>query len=245
MKIHNLIQGSQAWLDFRKKGIGASEIPAIMGSSRFSNKEKLFLQKIGEVPETTSNFAMSKGSRLEPWAREQFKMQSGDDYQPLVVSHDKHEWAFASLDGYHVNEMNSSDSAICEIKLVGLKAWEDAHKGIIELAHIHQMQFQMFVTGAKVGFYVCYINEFTKICTVEVLPDTDMQAELFKHAQHFYNCVITGTPPSEPIADDLIELIEKYESVSKHVKMLEESLDEIKAQVRDITPMRQDEVFRR
>jgi len=237
MRIHHLDQGSKAWLDFRKSGVTASEMPVIMGSSPYQKITDLFLQKIDEAPPTVTSFAMQRGTNIEPLVREKFRQIMGDHFEPMVVSHNIHEFAIASLDGYHVNEMNSQDSAICEIKYNKQIVHTDAAiNEKIPLHHMHQIQFQLFVSGASVAFYVSCNGNIDDLVIIEVKPNAEMQDELFKKAQWFHNCVLTRTPPTEPIADDLIELIEKYEEKALQAKKLEEEMEEIKGIIRDITP---------
>ncbi len=68
-KIVKLEQGSEAWREWRHKGIGASDAPTIMGEVPFKNAKttaQLLQEKRGPVPDFTQNAAMAKGTELEP-----------------------------------------------------------------------------------------------------------------------------------------------------------------------------------
>ena len=62
-------QGSEAWLDWRRGGVGASDAPAIMGVSPWMDVEALWLEKTGRATGRPSSFAMRRGQLLEPEAR--------------------------------------------------------------------------------------------------------------------------------------------------------------------------------
>ena len=56
----------EQWLGFRKRGIGASEVGAIMGLSQYKSNVELFYDKIGQgLGFSVENIAMFMGTELE------------------------------------------------------------------------------------------------------------------------------------------------------------------------------------
>jgi predicted phage-related endonuclease len=49
------------WLDYRRKGIGGSDIAAICGLSKWEKAIHVYLEKIGEAPETEMSEAAEWG----------------------------------------------------------------------------------------------------------------------------------------------------------------------------------------
>ena len=235
MIIVDIEQGSPKWLHWRKEGITASEMPVIMGVSPYQKMEELFLQKIGEAPETESNFAMKRGSDLEPAIRAAAIKATDIEFRPVVICHSDHRWAKASLDGFSIF---ASENVILECKLNGRLNHEAvAVSETIPEHHMIQIQWQLFCSGATHAVYASSMGSpESDLAIAKIFPNFDLHKILLEKAQWFYNCVLTKTPPSEPISDDLIGLFEKYEQKAMAVKMLEEELEEIKSVIRDLTP---------
>ena len=65
----NVIQGSQQWLDIRKKLITASDISCILGKSKYKNKSDLLNEKINDnITKIATGPAIDYGHRYEPIA---------------------------------------------------------------------------------------------------------------------------------------------------------------------------------
>ncbi|WP_279000071.1 YqaJ viral recombinase family protein, partial [[Clostridium] scindens] len=72
----------EEWLDYRKKGIGGSDVAAIMGISPFATIRDLYNNKVGILPaileEEESNWvAKEVGHRLENLVAEIFVRKTG------------------------------------------------------------------------------------------------------------------------------------------------------------------------
>ena len=78
------------WLEYRKKGIGGSDVAAIMGISPFATIRDLFYNKTGVQPviqeEEESNWvAKEVGHRLEDLVAEIFSKKTGLEVFPVRV----------------------------------------------------------------------------------------------------------------------------------------------------------------
>lgn len=147
-------QGSSDWLEFRKTHIGASDLPIILGLSRWSSPLDLWRTKLGFVESKQSGFAASFGHRMEPKLRNTATITHLKEYVPIVCTHDEYEWASASLDGY------CKDSGeILEIKCANQVDHASARDKRIPDCYWPQVQWQLFVAGAKHGVYMSYNKE--------------------------------------------------------------------------------------
>lgn len=113
------------------------------------------LRKLGQKTPIAQNMIMRMGIKFEPVARAMFCFEKDIDIEPVVGQHDEHDFMIASFDGY------ASDT-ILEIKLVGkasIEAINEKGEAGIKEAHKYQLAQQWLVSGAKVGWYVCYTLE--------------------------------------------------------------------------------------
>lgn len=101
MQLHLLKQGSEAWLDERKKYCVASQAAAAMGCGRFTprNPEELVALWKGEIKITRTK-AMAHGIRNEPKARALCEWMLSEVFQPASFSKEVDGVPlWASLDG--------------------------------------------------------------------------------------------------------------------------------------------------
>ena len=80
-------QNTPEWQEFRKKRIGASDVPIIMGVSPWSDPLTLWRQKMDIVDTTFETAAMTHGRDNEGIARDKFNAMMGFNFQPEVVTH--------------------------------------------------------------------------------------------------------------------------------------------------------------
>lgn len=192
-----LEQRTTDWLDWRKKGIGASDAPIILGVSPWSTPFQLWEQKIGLVKKDGSNWATQRGNELEPRARAQFELEQMAEFPAMLCEHAKYPWARASLDGF-----NQEQQAALEIKCPGREDHEKARAGQVPEKYFPQLQHQLFVTGAKCVFYYSYFEvgpEQFEGVTLRVEPDLEYIKKMVAAEVAFWSCVEKKTPP--PLSD--------------------------------------------
>ena len=109
------------WLEYRKKGIGGSDVAAIMGISPFATIRDLFYNKTGVQPviqeEEESNWvAKEVGHRLEDLVAEIFSKKTGLEVFPVRVMfrHPLYPFMLADVD-FFVRIVKSVDNGLVEI----------------------------------------------------------------------------------------------------------------------------------
>ena len=93
---------NEEWLKWRKKGLGGSDIAAILGISKWSSAIDIWLQKTNQTfDETIENEAMTWGKILEPVIREQFKQRTGKKVVEVhyILQNEEYRFMLADLDG--------------------------------------------------------------------------------------------------------------------------------------------------
>jgi putative phage-type endonuclease len=131
-----MIQGSKEWLEFRKTGIGGSDIPTILKvEGAYQSRSELLRQKLGEekVINDYTQAMFDAGHRFEDFVR--------GDFVPEVAISKENPRFFASLDG-------RKDDLMLEVKNTNRMDYLDyARRGIVPELYNAQIQWCLFVTG--------------------------------------------------------------------------------------------------
>ena len=144
-------QGSEAWHDWRRLGIGASDAPVIMGENRFKKLEQLLVEKRGGARDLRTSEAMMLGNQLEPVAREFYISQTGRSVQPACLQSTRQPWLRASVDG-----LDMVSSTVVEIKC-GASAYRTTLlTGLAPTHYYGQLQHILAVTEFDAIDFYCY-----------------------------------------------------------------------------------------
>jgi putative phage-type endonuclease len=184
------VQGTEAWLAFRRNGIGSSDIAVIAGESPFRSPYSLWAEKTGQViPDPSDEQAelFEIGHLMEPVLLELYERRTGRHPKRahMVRVHRDLPWAFASLDAI------APVRRVVEAKWTHSGRWGDA--GVPDDVLI-QVQWQLFVTGWDVADVVALKAQRPRI--VEVPRDQGVIDELVALATGFWRLVETRTPPA-------------------------------------------------
>lgn len=105
-----VLKDREAWLKNRSRGIGGSDISAVVGLNPYKTNVELWMEKTGQTtPEDISEKDYVKyGTEAESHLRELFKLdfpQYAVDYvENNSFTNSKYPWAVASLDGWLTDE---------------------------------------------------------------------------------------------------------------------------------------------
>lgn len=218
MKVIGIKQGSRDWLDWRGKGLGASDAPAIMGISPWSTPFQLWLEKTGLGERMPSNefavAAMRRGNDLEPVARKLVEAELGLFFPALAATHDVHEFIRASFDGYH-EETNT----LLEIKCPSKVDHAEALKGRVPKKYFPQLQHQFLVSGAKTCIYASYDGK-ESLALVTVYPDSIYIGRLTQALVSFWGNV---NRMEAPVATDK-DVKAIVDNVNKSLEILQKAI---------------------
>lgn len=167
--IINLEQGSAEWLAHRKNYRNASETPAVMGKSPWITPYHLWALRTGRR-EQEVNYAMRRGSKLEPTARAAYEVMTGHVMQPMVTVVGDYS---ASLDG-----ITFDHSLIVEIKcpLRGANSalWHQVVQGDVPHHYWLQVQHQLMVSGSERAEFYVFDGETQDGIALEVFPEPEV-----------------------------------------------------------------------
>lgn len=154
----------EEWLALRRRGIGGSDVAAILGLSKWHSPLDVYRDKIGEGADQPDSPAMEWGRRLEPVIREKYAEATGlavEKPDLMLISGD-HPYMVADLDGicsdgrslYADDDGELAEATNDEAVLIGeLKA---ARARLKELeAETKALESQLIVAiGARAGLTI-------------------------------------------------------------------------------------------
>jgi putative phage-type endonuclease len=204
---HNLEQDSVEWKELRKRCIGASDAPIIMGVSPYTTPYQLWNDKVNGISKI-ENAAMTFGKNNEEAARELFEQMTGLTMFSRVVSHPERSWQIASLDGIDLDR-----SCILEIKCANANDHAMAKDGKVPDKYFPQLQHQMSVTNMNEEYYFSYHRGEGII--VKVKRDPEYIEKMIEMEKIFYfDHILTKLPPALTTQEIILLEIEKREAKS-------------------------------
>lgn len=187
----------EEWLKARELGIGASEMAAVMNSSRFDSAISVYARKLKVLTEESStppSEAAYWGLRLEKLVAEEFTIRTGIPHEwfGLLIRSKTHPWALATLDARANGEPLECKTANQFL----LSEWAEG----APLAYQIQAHQQMLVTGAERCRVACLIGGQRFVWT-EVERDETLIRKIVHHGAEFWQRVVERRPP-EPDGSD-------------------------------------------
>ena len=237
------------WLQLRTKGIGGSDIGAIMGINKYSSPYQVYKTKVlGYQKDLSGKLAVKKGKDLESLIRSEYVIPHflEMDYTVKNMSHHtivnkNYPYFRANLDGVAIcnNGGHHTENFVIEIKFVSEFAdvnWNGEDYCGVPASYYAQVQEYMLVTGMQRA-YVCAL--FERDWTVryfEIPRSVSFQAQMIKAAEHFYNVNMLGKiPPAIDAEIDKEDIMEKLpelpEDEAEYIK--DDSLNDIVAEYLD------------
>lgn len=166
-QIHNLVPGSDAWLQFRLERGGASEAAAMLGLSTKVKRSELLRMKYTGLAKEFSDWVqahvLDHGHEVEALARPIFEGLLGEELYPVVYSKGR---ISASTDGLTMSGRVAFEH----------KQWNEAlatsvAAGVLPEEHMPQCQQVLLVTGAEVLVFGVSDGTPDKLVSMEVRPD--------------------------------------------------------------------------
>ncbi len=194
---------NDAWRAERRKGIGGSDVAAVMGLSPYRSPYQVWAEKVGawEPPDISAVQAVEWGNRLEPVVKAKYAEE-----HPQVLARRlngilrsrERPWAQASLD-YECRDPDLG-WGVLEIKTVGLRRAADWDEGV-PLYYQTQVAHYLSVTGRSFADVAVLIGG-QEYRDYRLMRDEDDVAAVEAAVDGFWlNHVLTNEPP-DPWAGD-------------------------------------------
>lgn len=198
----DVLQGSPEWLEWRARGISATDITVILGLSDYKTPWRLWAEKTGRLnPEDMSgNPHIERGNRLEDGARQLAEKRYNEILLPICAENGDWPVLRASFDGLDSNNIPHefkapADSTWSEIQ-------ENKTKSKTYKMYATQVEAQCVVAGNDNGRLFFFLENGTDMEFPIKLTDS-RKAEILDRARWFWNLIETDTPPPMDPARDL------------------------------------------
>ncbi|RIJ84973.1 endonuclease [Ralstonia solanacearum] len=167
MQIHNLVQGTPEWEQFRLTHFGASEAAAMLGLSDKVKRTELLHMKHTGMAKVFSDWVqeniLDHGHAVEAMARPLVEEDIGEDLYPVTCSEGI---LSASCDGLTMAYDTAFEHKQWNIELAAM-----VEAGIVPDTHMPQCQQILLVTGASRVRFVVSDGTRDRMAFVDVLPD--------------------------------------------------------------------------
>lgn len=197
------------WLEWRRKGIGGSDVAAICGLSRYKSALEVYLDKLGEIPPKEDNPKMKAGRMLEPVIADWFTAETGIrvQEQKCIFQHKDHPFMFANIDRWVIGE-----NAGLEIKNTSeynRNDWFDGQDEIIPTEYQLQANHYMAVLGADRWYVAVLIGGWDFQWRV-IERNEDLIKNLISIEKNFWTNHVEAKIPPEVTARDTDLLSQMY-----------------------------------
>lgn len=184
----------EAWHRYRRTGIGASEIAAVLGESPWTSPLALYAEKLGRLERDYSdNEAVYWGNKLEGPIVEAYSERTGRQTRRSckLLRSSVHPWALCTLDAE--TWITGAEPWPLEIKnAASFKAdeWEDGPPP----HYYFQIQQQMLVTGAHVATIAALLGG-QRMVWADVPRDEVTIRKIIFHGDRFWERVMRRDVP--------------------------------------------------
>ena len=251
-----LPNGSKEWLEERGKGIGGSDIAAIVGYSKWESAYSLWCKKTGRIQDSTTSSAMEWGNRLEDVIIDKFADEH-PDYTLLrnvgSWAHNERPWQKANPDGLYFDA--NGELCLLEVKTAQYEDdWKTLTPGEYDVPLHYQTQVQWYLQTlglSKGTVIVLFHGNLYKEITFEAMPfmqDINLEdaAKFWEHVQEKKrpewdgsDVTVEAVRKQHPDIDadesvELMELAAEYKIADEQVNAYTDTLNRTKAEILDI-----------
>lgn len=236
------------WHAARAKGIGGSEIAAILGKSTWSSPTDIYMKKIPQFEqpaEQPQSEAARWGNVLEDTIIREWSTRTGRHYIHLPVSlqSDDNPIFIANVDGFELDD-NGKVVGILECKTTSMyneAVWREAE---IPIYYIYQIQWYMMITGLSTACIMCLVGGqhlyYYDIPAVDAIAEEEKAGAIDFWDNHVIPCIapeLTDVDAerlqkakaeevehAEPVITDdeaTIQILENYVAIREQISALE------------------------
>ena len=182
-------QGTPAWLEARRQGIGGSDAAIVIGESPYRSPYDLWAEKCGLVAPAPETAAMAWGRRLEPLVAAAYTEATGRRLRRVsrLLRHPERPWQLASIDRAVIGEKR-----LVEIKTTRSPRWDGADPVPADV--LAQVEHYLSVTGYDVADVAVLIGG-SDLRVIEVGRDDGYIRDLIEVEAEFMHRIETRTAP--------------------------------------------------
>jgi len=199
----------EGWLEGRQKGIGASEIAAVLGLSPYKSPFAVWAEKTGKAPPQEDKPVMRRGRDLESLIGDRVAEESGRSvHRPLhpwtIARSLRHPWITCTLDFVQYRGAVAGPGA-CDAKSVGSRSaslWDDPDDAPI--GYQMQIQGQLLVMGWDWGSLAGLMMDSWELRLRDYGAHDAVQSAIVEETGNFWDQhVLKDIPPPDARGADL------------------------------------------
>lgn len=215
------------WLTLRTKGIGGSDIGAVMGLNKYKSPLQVYKEKVEDYKvDLSDNANVKKGKVLEELILTQYvqpyfgKMGYMVQKPEFMMINSNYPYFRANVDGIGKNLTGvGDDHIIIEIKWVSEYAevnWNGSEYCGVPASYYAQVQLYMLVTGAQKA-YICALFDKNWEMHYYMIPRDELFiAKMKTLGEKFYNINMTmHIPPRIDVVLDKEDAVEAIKTLPK------------------------------
>lgn len=224
--MHKLPKTHEEWLNDRMKGVGGSDVGAVLGLNIYKSAYTLWAEKSGLLPnEEVDNESMRVGRDLEQYVADRFMEATGKKVVTSEYSFQSEKYPFmlANVDRLFVDE-----EVGLECKTVSALTRCDFESGDIPPSYYCQCMHYMAVTGFK-KWYIAILVMGKGFYWYEINRNEEEIQALIEAEQDFWNCVESGEAPEVDASESTKDTLSlRWQSQEKECILGHEAEDSVK-----------------
>ena len=182
----------EEWLQYRRGGIGGSDVSIIYGISNFRSNRELYYDKLGIKPlrevEDETWLQKKMGHVLEDLVAEVFSRKTGLKVFEVkkMFSHPLHPFMFADVDRFVIDE--DGRTGIMECKTTNYQN-KDAWEGDVKFPYQYELQIRHYMAVMNLDFaYIACLwgNSENDFAYRKIVRDYDFEDAIIEEEQYFW-----------------------------------------------------------
>jgi len=188
------------WLEERRKGIGGSDMPAILGVDKYRSPYDVYLDKIGRGPVIEVTKPMQRGTAMQPIISDIYAETTNRELMQYesIRKHEKIPYLLANVDGVIFADRGEG---ILEIKCPGLHVFGQCQREGLPKSYIIQLNHYLNVWGLHWGSIAVFNAEKWELIHFDVERDDELIEMMEERGKWFWMKVVKREPPEDLVVD--------------------------------------------
>lgn len=188
------------WLQERRKGLGGSDIGAVVGLDPYRGPLDVYLDKVGEAPPDEDRADLERGRALEPLIAKKYALETGRQLFQVrgLIRHTEYGFLIGTPDRRFLDP-KLNEEGMLEIKSQRVRPFTKAKREGLPAHFVAQLQWYLALAGRSLGAYALFSAENWEMIAFDVEANAGLQKELLEAGRTFWNDnVLAQRPPTNP-----------------------------------------------
>ena len=229
----------QEWHEWRRQGIGGSDIGVLFGESQYCTPLELYRLKVGETKPEPTNALAQLGKDNESNILDWFENKWPHGFKLIRNIQSKRQgWIRGNFDSYGVENLIPVDA-----KYSNSNGWGNPGTDQVPIGIFLQMHWYLIILDKAPEARVIKRNPLTGEFDVYFIQrDDNLEAHIKSVAYHFWhNHVLKKIPPKNTIygTESINKKVARLRKINEKLKPLKKNKEELTAEIKEF--MRQHE----